>query len=157
MSFIKNYVHCVWTTKRRIPYFKDAEKRKEIWKHIFTNGKNKDIHIDVINGYEDHCHCLISINAQQCIADVVKLLKGESSHWINRNKLTSIKFEWQSNYYASGVSDERLSGNTFLIRKIITREFHSTRSWRTFWPANSFRAKAQKGGGLLPRDESRGN
>ena len=124
MSFIKNYVHCVWTTKRRISYFKDAEKRKEIWKHIFTNGKNKDIHIDVINGYEDHCHCLISINAQQCIADVVKLLKGESSHWINRNKLTSIKFEWQSNYYASGVSDERIE----VVRQyILNQENHHKR------------------------------
>lgn len=33
------------------------------------------------------------------------LIKGESSYWINKNKLTRTKFEWQDEYIALSVSE----------------------------------------------------
>jgi putative transposase len=33
------------------------------------------------------------------------LIKGESSFWINKNKLTKEKFEWQDEYFAVSVSE----------------------------------------------------
>jgi REP element-mobilizing transposase RayT len=33
------------------------------------------------------------------------LLKGESSYWINKNKLIKTKFEWQDEYFAVSVSE----------------------------------------------------
>ena len=35
----------------------------------------------------------------------MQLLKGESSFWINKNKLTKEKFEWQDEYFAVSVSE----------------------------------------------------
>jgi putative transposase len=35
----------------------------------------------------------------------MQLLKGESSFWINKNKLTKQKFEWQEEYFAGSVSE----------------------------------------------------
>lgn len=58
-----------------------------------------------MNGYHDHLHCLISMNAELSIAKTVQLIKGESAFWINRNELTSTKFEWGEQYYAVSVSD----------------------------------------------------
>ena len=34
----------------------------------------------------------------------MQLIKGESSFWINKNKLTSAKFEWQDEYFAVSIS-----------------------------------------------------
>lgn len=53
-------------------------------------------------------HCLVAINCNQNIAKVVKLIKGESSHWVNRNRLTTSKFYWQREYYAVSVDRTRL-------------------------------------------------
>ena len=35
----------------------------------------------------------------------MQLIKGESSHWINQQKLTLEKFEWQDEYFAVSVSE----------------------------------------------------
>lgn len=39
----------------------------------------------------------------------MQLIKGESSPWINKNSMTSQKFEWQDDYYASSVSPAKLN------------------------------------------------
>lgn len=35
-------------------------------------------------------------------------MKGESSYWINQNKLTKSKFVWQSDYFAVSVSESQI-------------------------------------------------
>ena len=61
--------------------------------------------IEMVNGYSDHCHCLISLSSDQNIEKVVQLIKGESSFWINKNNLTKEKFRWQDEYFAVSVSE----------------------------------------------------
>lgn len=94
MSFIKVWIHFVWSTKNRKPYLDSIEVREKVWKHITENAKEKGIYIDFINGHSDHCHCLISLGADQNIQKIMQLIKGESSFWINKNRLTKEKFEW---------------------------------------------------------------
>ncbi|HEY5823116.1 MAG TPA: transposase [Cyclobacteriaceae bacterium] len=61
MPFIKVYIHFVWSTKNRKPFLETRELREKVWKHIHENGKNKGVFIDFVNGYSDHCHCLVSL------------------------------------------------------------------------------------------------
>lgn len=105
MPFIKVYIHFVWSTKNRFPYLDSIELRKKVWNHIRENAKEKGIYIDFINGFSDHCHCLISLGVEQNIKKVVQLIKGESSFWINKNNLTKERFEWQDEYFAVSVSE----------------------------------------------------
>jgi REP element-mobilizing transposase RayT len=77
----------------------------KVWNHIRENAQKKEIFVDFINGYSDHCHCLISLGIDQKIQKVVQLIKGESSFWINKNNLTVEKFEWQDEYFAVSVSE----------------------------------------------------
>ncbi len=107
MSFIKVYVHYVWSTKNRYSFLTD-DIRSNIFKHIRENARNKNIFIDFINGYTDHLHCLISLNDDLSIGKIAQLIKGESSYWINKNKLTTAKFEWQDEYLAIGVGDDKI-------------------------------------------------
>jgi REP element-mobilizing transposase RayT len=108
MSLIKVHIHFVCSTKNRIPYLSTPELRQKVWNHIRENAKEKGIFIDFINGYSDHCHCLISLGVDQNIQKIMQLIKGESSFWINKNQLTKDKFEWQDEYFAFSVSESIL-------------------------------------------------
>jgi len=103
MPFIKIWIHLVWATKNRQPFL-TKEIRSKVFSHIRDNAKEKGIHLDFINGYKEHIHILLSMNQEQSIAKIVHLLKGESSHWINENKLTKYKFNWQEEYLAASIS-----------------------------------------------------
>jgi len=105
MPFIKVYIHFVWSTKNRYPYLSSPELRKTMWKHIRENAKRKGIFIDFINGYQEHCHCLVSLGDDQTMRLIMQLIKGESSHWINKEQLLPEKFEWQDEYFAVSVSE----------------------------------------------------
>jgi putative transposase len=105
MTFIKVYVHFVWSTKNREPLLNSPEIRKNVWDHIKENAKGKEIFIDTISGYEDHCHCLISLGTDQTMSKIMMLIKGESSFWINKHKVSTKKFEWQDEYFAVSVSE----------------------------------------------------
>lgn len=105
MPFIKIYIHLVWSTYQRLPLINTKELRYKVWKHIKENSKEKEIFIDTINGFSDHCHCLISLSSNQNIEKVVQLLKGESSFCINKNQWIPSKFQWQKEYFAISVSE----------------------------------------------------
>jgi putative transposase len=104
MPMIKVWLHLVWATKRREPLLEKCI-RQNVFQHIRNNAKEKDIHVDFINGHFDHVHLLISLNANQTIAKTVQLIKGESSHWINENKLTAKYFDWQNDYFTVSVGE----------------------------------------------------
>jgi putative transposase len=109
MSYLKVYIHFVWSTKYRVPHLDSLELRQKVWNHIMGNAKNKGIYIDCINGYKDHCHCLISLGIDQTLSKIMQLIKGESAYWINKNNLCFEKFEWQDHYYAISVSYSALN------------------------------------------------
>ena len=107
MPHIRIWIHFVWTTKNREPVMK-KEVRKIIFQHIRQNATAKGIYIDSIDGYLEHAHALISLNAGQTVDKIMQLLKGESSFWVNREKLIHGKFEWQDKYFAVSVSESKV-------------------------------------------------
>jgi REP element-mobilizing transposase RayT len=109
MPFVKVYIHFVWGTKNRYPYFHSHELRLKVWNHIREHSKEKEIFIDFISGCSDHCHCLISLGIDQTIEKTVMLLKGESSFWINKQHLTREKFAWQDEYFAVSISESMIN------------------------------------------------
>jgi putative transposase len=115
MSYIKIWLHCVWTTNKRIPYLRD-EIRNEVIFHILDNARRKGIYIDHINGHYEHLHALISLGSDQNISEIMQKIKGESSYWINKNKLTKLKFEWQDDYYSVSVGISQIENLRKYIR-----------------------------------------
>jgi putative transposase len=107
MSFVKIWIHLVFATKNREPLLKQ-EFRSDLYQHIIQNCKEKDIFLQSINGYSEHVHCLISLGKDQNISKITQLIKGESSFWINKNKLTPKKFSWQDDYFAVSISESQL-------------------------------------------------
>ena len=105
MPFVKVYIHFVWSTKNRIPFLETLDIRKAMWNHIKKNADEKGIFIDYVNGYNDHCHCLVSLGTEQSISKIMQLIKGESAFWFNNQKFILDKFAWQNEYFAVSVSE----------------------------------------------------
>jgi putative transposase len=114
MSWVRIWVHLVFATKNRTIYL-NQNIRKDFFQHIKENAQEKGIWLDCVNGYVEHAHCLISMNKDQSISKIAQLIKGESSYWINRNKLIQDKFIWQDDYWVASVSDSHL----FQLREYI--------------------------------------
>jgi putative transposase len=127
MGYIKIWVHLVWATKNREPFL-TKDIRKQILDHLLKNTIDKGIYIDFINGYLEHLHCLVSLGAGQNIDKIVMLLKGESSYWINKNKLIRQKFEWKNEYFAVSLSESAVNGVSDYIKN--QEEHHRKKSFR---------------------------
>ena len=53
----------------------------------------------------DHIHCLFLQNPQKPITEIIKQVKGSSSHFINQQNILNEKFAWQTGYAAYSVSE----------------------------------------------------
>jgi REP element-mobilizing transposase RayT len=128
MPFVKVSIHLVWSTKNRYPFLDSKELRIKVWNHIRENAKEKGIFIDFISGYMDHCHCLVSLGVDQTIQKIMQLIKGESSFWINQNKLTAEKLGWQDKYFAVSISESQVDGVRDYIKN--QEEHHSKKTFQ---------------------------
>src|SRR4030042_1412604 len=130
MAYVKNWLHCVWGTKNRIPYLTETI-RPMVFDHIIQNAKTKGIYIKTIDGYKEHLHCLLSLDPDKSLSYVIQLIKGEASFWINRNKLTKYKFEWADEYYAVSISESHVPK----VKQYIDNqeEHHREKSWEEEW------------------------
>ncbi len=61
-----------------------------------------------INNMPDHIHILIGLNPAQSISNIMQMVKGDSSEWINKEKLTEQKFSWQNGYGAFSYSRSQI-------------------------------------------------
>lgn len=126
MSFISIWLHCVWSTKNRVPYLTDRI-RGDVISHIYHNAKLKGIYIDCMNGHHEHVHALITMSGTQNISDIMRKIKGESSFWINKIRLTRLKFEWQDDFYCVSIGNSQVEN----LKKYISNQelHHKNVSW----------------------------
>ncbi len=106
-SYNKLWIHAIWATKFRQPLIIPAAE-KAIHDYIRNQLIEMGCPVRIINGMPDHVHCLFLLNPQKSIAEVIKQMKGSSSHFINQNNLTSAKFAWQTGYAAFSISESVL-------------------------------------------------
>ena len=123
-NYIALHIHLIWTTKNKIPFL-EAKYRYPLLEHIRETAIVKGIKVRIVNGVEDHLHCLVSLLATQSIADVMKSIKGESSRWITQQGWFGEDFEWQDGYGAISVSPQHFARTT---QYIYNQEVHHASS-----------------------------
>lgn len=52
----------------------------------------------IVNGVEDHVHCLLGLKPSVSISELMQIVKAKSSKFINDNKFLLDRFEWQVGY-----------------------------------------------------------
>lgn len=126
MPYTKIWIHYIWSTKNRTKTI-SKELKTILLNHIKENARIKGIFIDTINCISDHIHVLISLGRDQTVSKVAMLIKGESSNWVNKNKLIMGKFEWQDEYIAVSVSESVVKKVREYIKN--QEEHHKTKSF----------------------------
>jgi putative transposase len=96
-------VHIVFSTKLRYPLLAD-DWRDELFAYIGGTVRDHKATILQSGGIEDHIHLLAKIHPSFAISDTVKLLKANSSRWINEQRKLNAKFQWQRGYGVFSVS-----------------------------------------------------
>jgi len=103
-SLNKIWIHAIWATKERKPLIHKSLEQ-QVYQYIAEQLREQGCPVRIINGMPDHIHCLFLLNPQKSIAEVIKQIKGSSSHFINQNDLISDKFAWQTGYAAYSISE----------------------------------------------------
>ncbi len=109
MSYTKIWVHAVWGTKGRQPILSNGSRQKFL-DHLLDHAAKKEIEIGLINCWVDHVHCLIRLKPGQNVEDIIKIIRRESSSWINFHHLSEKRFVWSGDYYVASVSEGNLNG-----------------------------------------------
>jgi REP element-mobilizing transposase RayT len=106
-SYYNVWVHAVFATKNRNPII-TTDIEEQLYSCLYTEFKSMDCTLKIVNGLPDHVHCLFMIGSQRSISEVIKHIKGLSSHFLNMHFINSEKFAWQKGYAAFSVSESRL-------------------------------------------------
>lgn len=130
-NYIAVYIHFVWATKN-FENILDKNVRYKLFDHIYKDATLKGIKVKIVNGVENHIHCLVSMQTTQTIAEIAKQLKGESSHWFNENYPNHYqKLVWQNGYGAISVSPQNFEKIYNYIYK--QEEHHKSQSFEEEW------------------------
>ena len=102
-SYSRCWLHLIWETLRREPMLdKRAAARASV--NLSQYALEKGIYMKINYFNADHTHTLIDQPTNLTIEQVIQLLKGSSSHWINQNRLVRGRFAWGRGYGAFSVS-----------------------------------------------------
>jgi len=75
----------------------------------------------IVNGVEDHVHCLLGLKPVVSVSELMKTVKAKSSKYINDHSLTKSRFEWQEGY---GVFSYDQSSVDAVYNYILNQEEH---------------------------------
>lgn len=102
------YVHCVWATWDRLPLITpDVERR--LYAAVAAKCHDLNCELIAIGGMPDHLHILVRFPSTVTIADLLKEVKGASSHLMTHEVRPGEFFKWQGSYGAFSVSPEALT------------------------------------------------
>lgn len=102
-NFTQLYVHCVWATWDRLPLI-TPDIQEVIYASIIGRCNQLGGTVIAIGGIEEHVHLLAGIPSTLSVSDLIKNVKGSSSHLITHKIKPGEFFKWQGSYGAFTVS-----------------------------------------------------
>lgn len=97
------FLHLVWATWDRLPLLTpDIERR--LYRNIESEAQKLGCTVLALNGIADHVHLLVMMPSTLSVADLLKQIKGVSSHFVNEVLQPPVQFKWQGSYGAFTVS-----------------------------------------------------
>ena len=127
-SYSKIWLHAVWSTKNRMPLIHPKMEQK-LFDFLKDELKKSGCMVSIVNGMPDHVHCLFGINPQKSLTDILKQIKGSSSHFVNSNNLIPEKFIWQPGFGVFGVSHSAVDHVYYYIRN--QKQHHQKRTFES--------------------------
>ncbi len=123
-SLVQIYVHLVFSTQYRRPFFPDKALRERVHAYLLGICRNLDCPTLRVGGVEDHVHVLCRFGKSIELKDLMRDLKRDSSSWIKTQDPKLADFHWQAGYGAFSVSPSHVDA---LVRYIENQEEHHRR------------------------------
>lgn len=129
MAFWKLYYHLIWGTKNGQPFI-IPKIEQHLYPFLVQRASEMGVFVYAINGWLNHVHLIITIPPKLAIADVVKDLKGASSHFINDRGWLDEQFNWQRGYGVLSLGEkQRPLAEAYVINQKLHHEQQSINSW----------------------------
>jgi REP element-mobilizing transposase RayT len=120
-------MHVVFSVKGRENIL-SVKIRPDIFKYISGILSNIEQFPLAVNGYKDHVHLFFEMQPTKSLSDIVRVVKTNSSKWINENRFIAGKFSWQEGY--GGFSYSRSQRNNVIQYIIKQEEHHKEKTFR---------------------------
>ena len=122
-TYTQIHIHFVFVVKYRKSLIQPT------WKsllHAYITGivQNNNHKMLIINSMPDHIHMLVGFRPDQSVSQLMSIVKGKSSDWINHQNLSEHIFHWQSGYAGFSYAKSDLKR---VIRYIENQEEHHRR------------------------------
>ncbi len=126
-TYTQCFFHLVFSPKNREALIGKTWK-DNLERYMTTCIQNRKHKLLAINAQKDHIHILIGYYVSDLIPDLVENVKTASTRWINENRFTPFKFEWQRGYGAFTHSKSQVDT---VIKYILNQDkHHQKRSFR---------------------------
>jgi REP element-mobilizing transposase RayT len=132
--FTPLYLHCVWATWDRLPILTSALERPV---YAAINAKCQELKspLIAIGGMPDHVHLLVRLHPAVSVADLVKGVKGSSSHLVTHQLAPGEFFKWQGAYGAFTLSKDDVTRVRAYIER--QKDHHRTQDLWQEWEATT--------------------
>lgn len=125
-TYTQLYVHCVFAVKYRAAVIENTWQDR-LRKYITAIVQNNGHKLIAINSMPDHLHMFAGLSPKQAISEMMRLVKGDSSEFINKQRFTKRKFQWQEGYGAFSNSRSQIDA---VVKYILNQQVHHRK--RTF-------------------------
>ncbi|HEY8782407.1 MAG TPA: IS200/IS605 family transposase [Mucilaginibacter sp.] len=122
-TYTQLYIHFVFAVKYRRAVIQE-EREERLQKYITGVVQNNGHKLLAINNMPDHLHLFVGLNPKQSISDLMRLVKGDSSEFINSEGFTKRKFQWQDGYGAFSNSRTQIDG---VVKYILNQKLHHSK------------------------------
>jgi len=119
-TYCQIYIHLVFAVKFRQSQI-HASIRDEFEKYVSGIIRNENQKLLAIYCMPDHCHLFISITPDISISNLVRIVKVNSSKWLNQHHKLKNRFEWQNGYGAFSYSQSQIPA---VVSYILNQEEH---------------------------------
>jgi putative transposase len=106
-SYSRCWIHLIWGTLDREKLL-NKKAAVRVSRYLTEYAESKSIYMKINYVNADHVNALIDLPTALSIEELVQLVKGSSSHWINSNDLVTGKFALGRRYGAFSVSESNV-------------------------------------------------
>lgn len=119
-TYSQIYIQVVMAVQNRSALISVAWEER-LYQYITGIIRQKGQKLIAINGMPDHIHIFIGIKPACCLSNLVREIKKASNVFINENKLSEFKFNWQEGYGAFSYSHSQIDN---VVKYILNQKQH---------------------------------
>ena len=98
-TYTQIHIQAVFAVQNRVSLLSKAW-RETLYKYITGIVQGKGHKMLAIGGISDHVHLLFGMRPVEALSDLMQDIKGDSSAWINQQRLVDGRFSWQEGFGA---------------------------------------------------------